>query len=298
MQHHVTAYLETLSVERRLSKHTVSAYQRDINKLLDYCNQSSLILWQGLNAAQARRFAAKLHAGGLDPKSIQRILSSARGLCNFLIQHQEISNNPFADVRAPKVAKKLPKTLSAEEIEQLIEIDLNDPITFRDKAFMELFYSSGLRLSELCDLNLMDVMLDQALVRVTGKGNKTREVPVGSLAITAIRAWLIQRNTLPLVDAEAIFVSKWGKRINPRTIQQRLQFWAKRQGLDVKISPHMLRHSFASHLLESSGELRSIQELLGHANISTTQIYTHLDFQHLAKVYDQAHPRAKRSKKS
>lgn len=296
MEHHVAAYLETLSVERRLSKHTISAYQRDIKKLLNYCQQSDLILWQGLNAAQARRFAAKLHANGLDPKSIQRILSSARGLCHFLIQHQEINSNPFADVRAPKTAKKLPKTLSAEEIEQLIEIDLNDPITFRDKAFMELFYSSGLRLSELCNLNLMDIMLDQALVRVTGKGNKTREVPVGGLAIDAIRAWLVQRNTLTLVDADAIFVSKWGKRINPRTIQQRLQFWAKRQGLDVKISPHMLRHSFASHLLESSGELRSIQELLGHANISTTQIYTHLDFQHLAKVYDQAHPRAKKKK--
>lgn len=294
MQQHIDAYLQSLSVERRLSAHTTAAYRRDIGKLVDYCNQYDLLLWQGLNAAQARRFAAKLHATGLNPKSIQRILSSARGLCNFLIQQRELSSNPFADVRAPKVAKKLPKTLSAEQISQLIEIDVKDPITFRDKAFMELFYSSGLRLSELCNLNLMDIMLDQALVRVTGKGNKTREIPVGRLAIAALRDWLRQRNTLKLVDADAVFISKWGKRINPRTIQQRLQHWAKRQGLDVNISPHMLRHSFASHLLESSGELRSIQELLGHANISTTQIYTHLDFQHLAKVYDQAHPRAKK----
>ena len=294
MQQHIDAYLQSLSVERRLSAHTTAAYRRDIGKLIDYCNQYDLLLWQGLNAAQARRFAAKLHATGLNPKSIQRILSSARGLCYFLIQQRELSSNPFADVRAPKVAKKLPKTLSAEQISQLIEIDVKDPITFRDKAFMELFYSSGLRLSELCHLNLMDIMLDQALVRVTGKGNKTREVPIGRMAISALRDWLRQRNTLKLVDAEAVFISKWGKRINPRTIQQRVQHWAKRQGLDVNISPHMLRHSFASHLLESSGELRSIQELLGHANISTTQIYTHLDFQHLAKVYDQAHPRAKK----
>lgn len=163
---------------------------------------------------------------------------------------------------------------------------------------MKLFYSSGLRLSELCNLNLNELMLDQALVRVTGKGNKTRELPIGRMADKALREWLLQRNGLPLKDLEAVFVSKHGRRINPRTIQQRVKYWAQKQGIDIPVSPHMLRHSFASHLLESSGELRAIQELLGHANISTTQIYTHLDFQHLAKVYDDAHPRAHRKKKS
>ncbi len=294
MQQHIDDYLTSLNVERRLSAHTTAAYRRDINKLIQFCNQYDLMLWHGLNASEARRFAAKLHASGLNPKSIQRILSSARGLCHYLVKKQLLPSNPFIDIRAPKVSKRLPKTLTAEQISQLIEINPKDPVTYRDKAFMELFYSSGLRLAELCNLNLVDMMLDQALVRVTGKGNKTREVPIGRIAIDALRAWLLQRNTLKLVDVEAIFVSKWGKRINPRTIQQRLQYWAKRQGLGMNISPHMLRHSFASHLLESSGELRSIQELLGHANISTTQIYTHLDFQHLAKVYDQAHPRAKK----
>lgn len=283
-----------LAVEKRLSDHTVNAYRRDLKKLLEYCEKQSLMLWQGLNAHQARRFAASLHSAGMSPKSIQRVLSAARGLCHFLTRQGQIKSNPFIDIRAPKAARRLPKTLTAEQIVQLVEISPDDPISFRDKAFMELFYSSGLRLSELCDLTLVDLMLDQALVRVTGKGQKTREVPIGSIAIQALRDWLIQRNKLKLVDAEAVFVSKWGRRINPRTIQQRLKHWAKKQGLDQAVTPHMLRHSFASHMLESSGELRAVQELLGHANISTTQIYTHLDFQHLAKVYDQAHPRAKK----
>lgn len=294
IDHDIQSYLESLRVERRLSKHTLNAYSRDIKALLTYSQKSSLMLWQGLNANEARRFAAKLHASGLSPTSIQRNLSSCRNLCHFLIKQHKIRTNPFQDVRAPKTHRKLPKTLTIEQITQLIEIDANEPLSYRDKAFMELFYSSGLRLSELCDLNLTDLMLDQGLVRVTGKGDKTREIPVGSLAIQAIKSWLTQRNLIDLKDYEAIFVSKWGKRINPRTIQQRIKHWAKKQGLDVNISPHMLRHSFASHILESSGELRSVQELLGHSNISTTQIYTHLDFQHLAKVYDKAHPRAKK----
>ena len=252
------------------------------------------MLWQGLNAHAARRFAATLHASGLHAKSIQRILSAARGFCQHLIKQGKLANNPFADVRAPKVEKRLPKTLDADQIKSLIEINVNDPLSYRDKAVMELFYSSGLRLSELCNLNLNELMLDQGLVRVTGKGNKTRELPIGRLADQALREWLMQRNALPLKDFEAVFVSKHGKRINPRTIQQRVKYWAKKQGINIPVSPHMLRHSFASHLLESSGELRAIQELLGHANISTTQIYTHLDFQHLAKVYDDAHPRAKK----
>lgn len=290
----INQYLHTLTVERRLSEHTVSNYRRDVQKLVDFTNQYSINLWHGLNVKEARNFAAKLHASGLHPKSIQRILSACRSLCNFLVERRLLELNPFIDVRAPKVPKTLPKTLTAEQLSQLIEIKPDDPLSFRDQAFMELFYSSGLRLSELCNLNLNDMMFDQSIVRVTGKGNKMRDIPVGSMAISALKQWLLQRNSLPLKDFEAVFVSKWGRRISPRNIQQRLKHWAKKQGLDVNITPHILRHSFASHMLESSGELRSVQELLGHANISTTQIYTHLDFQHLAKVYDQAHPRAKK----
>lgn len=294
----VSAFLQTLQVERRLSEHTVSAYQQDLSKLFAFFEKNGVMLWHGLNAHAARRFAATLHAQGMHAKSIQRILSASRGFCHYLIKQGKLTNNPFADVRAPKVEKKLPKTLDADQIKSLIEIDANDPLSYRDKAVMELFYSSGLRLSELCNLNLNELMLDQALVRVTGKGNKTRELPIGRMADKALREWLLQRNGLPLKDLEAVFVSKHGRRINPRTIQQRVKYWAQKQGIDIPVSPHMLRHSFASHLLESSGELRAIQELLGHANISTTQIYTHLDFQHLAKVYDDAHPRAHRKKKS
>ncbi len=294
MQQDVDQYLHTLAIERRLSEHTINAYRRDIRKLIEFADQYSLILWQGLNSKEARRFAAKIHANGMHPKSIQRVLSACRSLCHYLVEKRLLSLNPFIDLRAPKAPKSLPKTLTAEQLSQLIEIQIDDPLSFRDHAFMELFYSSGLRLSELCHLNLNDLMFDQALVRVTGKGNKTRDVPIGRMALKAIQNWLLERNKLALKDFDAVFVSKWGRRISPRSIQLRLKYWAKRQGLDVNITPHMLRHSFASHMLESSGELRSVQELLGHANISTTQIYTHLDFQHLAKVYDKSHPRAKK----
>ncbi|NND83018.1 MAG: tyrosine recombinase XerC [Gammaproteobacteria bacterium] len=292
----VEAYLSSLQVERRLSPHTLAAYQRDINKLFAFCDQRGLLLWQGLTTHVVRQFAASLNAKGMSAKSIQRILSSGRGLAQFLIQRGSLTTNPFDDVRAPKAEKRLPKTLSVDQITSLIEIEANNPLSYRDKAAMELFYSSGMRLAELCNLDLNDLMLPERLVRVTGKGNKTRDLPIGKYADQALRDWLLQRNELPLKDYEAVFVSKHGRRINPRTIQQRVKYWATRQGIDIPVSPHMLRHSFASHLLESSGELRAVQELLGHANISTTQIYTHLDFQHLAQVYDDAHPRAKKGK--
>lgn len=287
-------YLEGLRVERRLSPHTLKAYQRDIKKLLTYSDDQGLMLWQGLSTHVVRQFSAQLNAQGLHAKSIQRVLSSGRGLCQFLIQQRLLATNPFDDVRAPKAAKRLPKTLSVDQITSLIEISVSDPLSYRDKAVMELFYSSGLRLAELCNLDLNDLMLPEAMVRVTGKGNKTRDLPIGRYAEQALRDWLLQRNSLPLKDYNAVFVSKHGRRINPRTIQQRVKYWARKQGIEIPVSPHMLRHSFASHLLESSGELRAVQELLGHANISTTQIYTHLDFQHLAQVYDDAHPRAKK----
>jgi integrase/recombinase XerC len=291
------SYLRSLSVERRLSAHTVQAYRRDIHKLIEFCLSRDLFLWQGLSNHVARQFAAGLHGDGLSPSSIKRHLSANRSFCRFLIRQGKLTSNPFDDVRAPKAARRLPKTLSVDQMTALIEIKRDDPLSYRDKAIMELFYSSGLRLAELCRIDLNDLDLSAGLVRVTGKGEKTRNLPVGKLANQAIREWILQRNDLPIKDYNALFISKYGKRISPRTIQQRVKDWAKRQGIDISVSPHMLRHSFASHLLESSGELRAVQELLGHANISTTQIYTHLDFQHLAQVYDDAHPRAKKSKK-
>ncbi len=293
----VEAYLAVLATERRLSEHTLKAYRRDINKLFQFCEQRGVLLWQGLNAHNARLFAASLNANGLNANSIKRILSSARGLANYLIRQNHIKHNPFDDVRAPKGEKRLPKTLSVDQIVSLVELNLNDPLSYRDKAILELFYSSGLRLSELCNVDLNDVNLAESLLRVTGKGSKERDLPIGKAANKAIRDWLLQRNALPIKDYQALFISKLGNRISPRNVQERVKHWAKRQSIDIAVSPHMLRHSFASHVLESSGELRAVQELLGHSNISTTQIYTHLDFQHLAQVYDDAHPRAKRKEK-
>lgn len=287
-------YLEKLKVERQLSPHTLKAYQRDINKLLDYSEQHSLLLWQGLNHHRARLFSASLNARGLNPKSIKRILSAARGLCRYLISNKKLEANPFDDVRAPKDAKRLPKTLSVDQITSLVEINPQDPLSYRDKAILELFYSSGLRLAELCSLDLHEIDLGSSIVRVTGKGNKVRELPIGRHANIAIKAWLSQRSNLPIKDHQAVFLSRLGSRISVRAIQMRVKHWARVQGIDISVSPHMLRHSFASHLLESSGDLRAVQELLGHANISTTQIYTHLDFQHLAQIYDDAHPRSKK----
>ncbi len=293
----IERYLNGLEIERRLSPHTLSAYQRDIVKFLSFCDDKGVMLWQGINTHLIRQFSAHLNANGMNPKSIQRILSSGRSLCNFLVQHRLVKSNPFDDVKAPKAEKRLPKTLSVDQITNLVEIDIDNPISYRDKAVLELFYSSGLRLAELCRLDLNDLSLDGQLIRVTGKGNKTRDLPIGRHALKALQDWILVRNSFPLKDYQAVFVSQHGNRINPRTIQQRVKYWAIKQGIEISVSPHMLRHSFASHLLESSGELRSVQELLGHSNISTTQIYTHLDFQHLAQVYDDAHPRAKKAPK-
>ncbi len=293
-QSDISAYLQRLAVEGRYSENTIKAYQRDINKLINYGEQHGLLLWQGLNHHRARQFAASLHAKGLNPKSIKRTISAARGLCRYLISKQKLTANPFDDVRAPKEAKRLPKTLSVDQVTALVEIDTKDPLSFRDKAILELFYSSGLRLSELCALDLTNLDLGSGLVRVLGKGNKERELPIGRQANHALREWLKHRLSLKIKTPEAVFLSRQGKRISVRAIQARVRYWAQRQGIEISVSPHMLRHSFASHVLESSGDLRAVQELLGHSNISTTQVYTHLDFQHLAQVYDDAHPRAKK----
>lgn len=289
-------YLNVLKNERRLSEHTLKAYRRDITKLLDFFDQRGILLWQGINSHNVRQFTATLNANGMNSNSIKRILSSGRGLANYLIRSGVLKNNPFDDIRAPKGQSLLPKTLSADQIVALVELSLNDPLSYRDKAILELFYSSGLRLSELCGIDLNDLDLAESMLRVRGKGSKERDLPIGQPANKAIRDWLIQRNALPIKDFQALFISKLGNRISTRNVQSRVKYWAKRQGIEINVSPHMLRHSFASHVLESSGELRAVQELLGHANISTTQIYTHLDFQHLAQVYDDAHPRARNKK--
>ncbi len=260
--------------------------------MLNFCDQRGVMLWQGLNAHNARLFAASLNAQSMNASSIKRILSSSRSLAAYLIRQGLLKNNPFDDVKAPKGEKRLPKTLTVDQVVALVELDLNDPLSYRDKAMLELFYSSGLRLSELCGINLNDMDLSGSMLRVRGKGSKERDLPIGKQANQALRDWLLQRNALPIKDYEALFLSKLGNRISTRNVQARVKYWARRQGVEISVSPHMLRHSFASHVLESSGELRAVQELLGHSNISTTQIYTHLDFQHLAQVYDDAHPRA------
>ncbi|MDJ0957359.1 MAG: tyrosine recombinase XerC [Arenicellales bacterium] len=287
-------YLEHLRVERRMSRHTESGYKRDLERLHSYCQQSDLLEWADINPHRARTFAGALRRQGLAPRSIQRALSASRGFYRYLMKQRLVQVNPFSGTTAPKAEKKLPKSLSVDQASLLVAVEASDPIAVRDRAMMELFYSSGLRLSELVELNLRQIDLDHGSVRVLGKGRKERDIPVGRLAVAAIKAWLPLRTEFATGDESALFLSSRGKRISARAVQQRIQHWAKRQGLDTGVHPHMLRHSFATHVLESSGELRAVQELLGHANISTTQVYTHLDFQHLAEVYDKAHPRAKK----
>jgi len=285
-----------LRAERRLSPHTEKAYRQDLARLRGFCERRGIEGWTGLDARQARTFPAELHQKGLSPGSIQRILSAARALYRYLIREQQSEANPFLGIQAPKQDKRLPRTLSAEQATLLVSVEGNEPLAVRDRAVMELFYSSGLRLAELVSLDAGEIDLRDNALRVTGKGGKTRDVPVGRYAVKALDDWLKVRGQLAKPGEPALFVSRAGDRLSHRSVQQRIKMWAKRQGIDQNVHPHMLRHSFASHLLESSGELRAIQELLGHANLKTTQIYTHLDFQHLAKVYDAAHPKARKRK--
>jgi len=243
---------------------------------------------------QIRRFIARMHGRGLGGKSLARMLSAWRGFFRYLARDHGFTRDPCTGVRPPKSAKPLPKALSPEQATRLVSFTESDPLAVRDRAMFELLYSSGLRLSELTSLAPADVSVADATVRVTGKGNKTRIVPVGSHALQAIQAWLPVRESLPLRNESPLFLTHRGQGISPRAVQARLKAWGIKQGLPGNVHPHMLRHSFASHLLQSSGDLRAVQEMLGHSSISTTQVYTHLDFQYLAKVYDQAHPRAKR----
>ena len=284
-------YLEHLSNERRLSRHTVENYARDIAALLELSRDTPL---KQLQVNQVRRHVAQLHARGLNGRTLARMLSAWRGLFHYLARDHGYTQNPCVGIRPPRAAKHLPHALSPDEAGRLMQFDAADPLAVRDKAIMELLYSSGLRLAELTGLAPDDVNFRDATVRVTGKGAKTRIVPVGSFALAALKAWLAARGQLAQPAQPALFVGRDGAALGPRAVQARLKHWALKLGLADKVHPHALRHSFASHLLQSSGDLRAVQEMLGHASISTTQVYTQLDFQHLAKVYDQAHPRARR----
>lgn len=296
-----------MSSERRLSAHTDKSYAHDLAALVKFCDRLKLADWSELDSQHVRTFAAHSHAAGLSPRSVQRRLSAVRSFYAFLLREARgagtasrgrratrITRNPALEVRAPKAARRLPHTLDADQMARLLQIPPGDGLTARDRAIMELLYSSGLRLAELVSLDVTRLDLKDRVVHVLGKGSKARIVPVGRAAIQALRAWLKERAALARQHELALFVGRNGGRLGPRAVQLRIAAWARRQGLSVHVHPHLFRHSFASHLLESSGELRGVQELLGHADISTTQIYTHLDFQHLARIYDATHPRARR----
>lgn len=302
-----------MTTERRLSAHTDSNYARDLAALVAYCDQEKLADWNALDSHHVRTFAARSHAAGLSPRSIQRRLSAVRSFFDFLmretlaardarardrrgeaIESPQVLANPAKDIRAPKARRSLPGTLDVDQMSRLLELPPGDALVTRDRAMMELFYSSGLRLAELIALNVSDLLPDRTVQVLMGKGGKARIVPVGSKAIEALEAWLKERPALARAGETALFVGRNGRRLGPRAVQKRVEYWARRQGLGGQVHPHVFRHSFASHLLESSQDLRGVQELLGHANIATTQIYTHLDFQHLARIYDAAHPRARK----
>jgi integrase/recombinase XerC len=297
LQSWIARFLHHLQTERRLSTNTRKHYQRDLLELLHFCQAAGIAGWQDLNTHQVRQFAARAHRRGLSGRSIQRRLSAIRSFYTYLLRERQVTTNPAHEVRAPKTERRLPDTLSVDEIHRLLAVEAGDPVVTRDLAMLELLYSSGLRVSELVTLDLVDLDLEEGMVRVTGKGNKTRVVPVGAKARSALHRWLQVRPLQLAVGESAVFTGRQGRRLGVRSVQQRVQRWAQTRCVAGAVHPHTLRHSFASHLLESSGDLRAVQELLGHADISTTQVYTHLDFQHLARVYDQAHPRARKARR-
>jgi integrase/recombinase XerC len=288
----IERYLGHLRTERRLASNTLSAYTRDGAVLLALAGERSLA---SLTSHDIRRFIAALHSKGRAPRSLARTLSSWRGLFDWLLRRHEVGSNPCAGVRPPKAPRHLPQALSPDDAVRLVTLDDASDMGRRDRALFELAYSCGLRVSELTGLDLGAVDARTGEVRVTGKGSKTRIVPVGAPALAALEAWLAVRGTLASPGEKALFVGRAGRRLTPREVQRRIKRWAAAAGIEVDVHPHMLRHSFASHVLQSSGDLRAVQEMLGHASIASTQVYTHLDFQHLAKVYDAAHPRARRS---
>jgi len=296
-EHLLKEYLAFLNFERGLSPLTRENYARDIIQLIALADNTAL---NNLQDNHIRRFIASLHSKGLGGKSIARMLSSWRGFFDFLVNRKSYTNNPVIGLKAPKSPKTLPQALSIEQAVKLVDISEDDVLSIRDHAILELFYSSGLRLSEVVNLDIDALDLSEGTVVVTGKGNKTRIVPMGEHAINAIKKWLFSRDQILInnvannISVKAVFIGLQGRRISARNIQYRLKEWSIKQGINSSVHPHMLRHSFASHVLQSSGDLRAVQEMLGHANISTTQVYTHLDYQHLTKVYDTAHPRAKK----
>lgn len=291
----VEAYLEHLAVERRLSAHTTENYRRDLVALLEWMDAGGIADFADIDGERLRGFIAGEHRRGLSPKSLQRRLSALRSFFRYLLKRGRLAANPAQGLRAPKAPRKLPQILDPDEMTQLVEVPTDAPLGLRDRALLELLYSSGLRVSELCALRWRDLDLAEALVRVSGKGGKVRIVPVGSHALAALAQW---KDDQRATTEAPVFPGRAGKPITPRAVQLRLRQLAQQQGIWKRVHPHLLRHSFASHVLESSGDLRGVQELLGHADIATTQIYTHLDFQRLAQVYDEAHPRAKRRSKA
>lgn len=288
----LTDYFQYLAFEKRLSQHTLKSYQRDIDLLFNYCLSESIQNWQDIQPIDIRNHIASRHRQGISSPSLQRELSAIRSFYSYLQKKKHFQNNPAKQLRAPKQERKLPKVLDVDQISGMLDQSPDSWIEIRDLAMFELFYSSGLRLSELTAINLDDIDLSEGELRVLqGKGGKQRNLPIGSKAVLAIKKWLNYRSE---TVETALFISKQGKRLSQRSVQLRLERWCKKIGLAEHVHPHMLRHSFASHLLESSHDIRAIQELLGHSNIGTTQIYTHLDFQHLSEVYDKSHPRAKK----
>jgi len=287
-------FIRHLEYERRLSALTCKHYRRDLEALCGFCDENKVSTWGDLDSEHIRAYSAQSYRRGLSSRSIQRRLSATRTFYRYLRREKHVRSNPVVSVSAPKSGKRLPGNLDADRMARLLDIPGDSPIVNRDRAILELLYSSGLRLAELTDLDCGDVDEQDATVRVTGKGNKDRIVPVGRHALRALAKWYKSRGQLASADEKALFVSNRGTRLSNRSVQARVTHWAKHQGIDTKVFPHLFRHSFATHLLESSHDLRGVQELLGHANISTTQVYTHLDFQHLAQIYDKTHPRARR----
>lgn len=291
-------YLRYLKDERRYSVATLDSYTRDLNQFIEFINAVNVSNCCDVDSLHIRNFAGSRRRRGISARSLHRSLSAIRGFYTFLQREQLVENNPVADITGPSIQKKLPNLLDVDEINRLLNEGPQNPLKLRDYAMMELMYSSGLRLAEMVNLNIDAIDLAQGQVQVLGKGNKTRYLPIGSNACKALNRWLEARPNIVAEGEQAVFINNRGNRLSPRAVQQRMAQIGREQGLDKHVHPHMLRHSFASHLLESSGDLRAVQEMLGHADISTTQIYTHLDFQHLAQVYDKAHPRAKKSEKS
>ena len=296
MDEYLDQFIQMLRSEKYYSPHTCTNYRRDLYQFRNYLAKQDIESWKQVGYSEVSGFAAQRHRQGRKSRTIQRELSSIRSFYQFLIRSALVAKNPALEVRAPKSDRPLPKTCDAETIDRLLSVvDDSDGLQVRDVAIFELIYSSGLRLAELINIDLDDIDLPQQQLIVTGKGNKTRHLPIGSKAVSAVKRWLKLRQDFTRDSQQsALFLSKQGKRISPRNVQSRLNRLIQRQALDQHLSPHTLRHSFATHMLESSSDLRAVQELLGHVNIATTQVYTHLDFQHLARVYDSAHPRAKR----